>query len=393
MSSSSPRPKPLAGVRVLDLSRLLPGPMASLQLADLGADVIKIEDPGAGDYARSMGARPGETSALFRLLNRNKRALRLDLKRPEGVAVLLRLARDAHVLIEGFRPGAMERLGLGYARLASEVPRLVYCSISGYGADGPWALRAGHDINYIGLAGVLDQIGAAGGPPVVPNFQIGDLLGGAAAAVGGILAALLDARSSGRGRHVDVSMTDAVLSQAVFAAAGLLLRGASPPRGGDLLSGGVPCYGVYETADGRHLAVGALERKFWSRLCAILGRPDLEVFHLESGERGAFARAELAALFRARPLAHWTELFEREDCCVSPVLTIEEALAQPHFRQRGTVFEAHGATQLGPPLRMSEFEHEAGRPAPAAGADSETILIEAGYSKGEIVRLRELGVL
>ncbi|MBZ0143723.1 MAG: CoA transferase, partial [Rhodocyclaceae bacterium] len=169
------RAKPLAGLRVLDLTRLLPGPVATQHLADLGADVVKIEDTGEGDYARAMGAKPGETSAFFRLVNRNKRALRLDLKQPEGVAVLRRLTLSADVLVEGFRPGVMDKLGIGYERLAELNPRLVFCSISGYGQDGPYAQRAGHDINYIGYAGVLDQIGAAGGPPVVPNFQIGDL--------------------------------------------------------------------------------------------------------------------------------------------------------------------------------------------------------------------------
>jgi len=391
--AASPRAKPLAGLRVIDLTRLLPGPMASLQLADLGADVIKIEDRGAGDSARTLGARGGETAPLFRLLNRNKRALRLDLKKAAGAGVLLRLAHDADVLIESFRPGVMDRLGLGYAVLAAENPRLVYCAISGYGARGAWAQRAGHDINYLGLAGVLDQIGAAGGPPVVPNFQIADLLGGAAAAVSGILAAALDARSSGRGRFVDVSMTDAVLSQAVFALCGLLARGTSPPRGGDTLSGGVPCYGVYETADGRYLAVGALERKFWSRLCEALGRPDLEAFHLEGGERGAFARAELAAVFRAHPLAHWTSLLEGVDCCVTPVLKIEEAMREAHFRERGTVFEADGMLQLGPPFRLSDFEFDASRAAPAAGADSDAILGEAGYEPEEIAHLREVEVI
>ncbi len=386
------RAKPLEGVRVLDLTRLLPGPMASLHLADLGADVIKIEDLGPGDYARSMGAG-GEPGALFRLLNRNKRFLRLDLKRREGVALFLRLARDADIVLEGFRPGVMDRLGAGYDAVRAVNPRAVYCAISGYGATGPWAQRAGHDINYIGDAGVLDQIGMAGGPPVVPNFQIGDLLGGALAALTGMLAALLDARTSGRGRLVDVSMTDAVLAHAVFPLAGLLDRGATPARGADLLCGAVPCYGVYEAQDGRHLAVGALERKFWSRLCEAIGRPDLEPYHLAEGSRGEFARSELAAVFRSRPIAHWKELFERTDCCVSVVLTLEESIGEAHFRQRGTVFDALGLTQFGPPFRLSEFDPGVPRPAAAAGADSDAILREAGLAHDEIARLRSLGVI
>jgi crotonobetainyl-CoA:carnitine CoA-transferase CaiB-like acyl-CoA transferase len=387
------RSKPLAGLRVLDLTRLLPGPVATQHLADLGADVVKIEDTGEGDYARSMGAKPGETSAFFRLVNRNKRALRLDLKQPEGVAVLRRLTLSADVLVEGFRPGVMDKLGIGYERLAELNPRLVFCSISGYGQDGPYAQRAGHDINYIGYAGVLDQIGAAGGPPVVPNFQIGDLLGGALAPLVGLLAAVIDARASGRGRHVDVAMTDAVLAHAVFPLAGLLTRLAPPPRGADLLSGGVPCYGVYATADGRHMAVGALEQKFWILLCDTLGRPDLKPFHLAFGAKGEQARRELAAVFASRSQHEWIEVFERVDCCVTPVLHIGEALDNEQLQARGMVVEADGLPQLAPPYKLSGYEFTVERAAPAPGQHSEEILREAGYAAQDIERLREQGII
>ena len=387
------RSKPLAGLRVLDLTRLLPGPVATQHLADLGADVVKIEDTGEGDYARSMGARPGETSAFFRLVNRTKRALRLDLKQPEGLAVFQRLTLSADVVIEGFRPGVMDKLGIGYERLAELNPRLVFCSISGYGQDGPYAQRAGHDINYIGYAGVLDQIGAAGGPPVVPNFQIGDLLGGALAPLVGLLAAVIDARASGRGRHVDVAMTDAVLAHAVFPLAGLLARLAPPPRGADLLSGGVPCYGVYATADGRHMAVGALEQKFWILLCDTLGRPDLKPFHLAFGAKGEQARRELAAVFASRSQHEWIEVFERVDCCVTPVLHIGEALDNEQLQARGMVVEADGLPQLAPPYKLSGYEFTVERAAPAPGQHSEEILREAGYAAQDIERLREQGII
>ena len=387
------RSKPLAGLRVLDLTRLLPGPVATQHLADLGADVVKIEDTGEGDYARSMGARPGETSAFFRLVNRNKRALRLDLKQPEGLAVFQRLTLSADVVIEGFRPGVMDKLGIGYERLAELNPRLVFCSISGYGQDGPYAQRAGQDLNYIGYAGVLDQIGAAGGPPVVPNFQIGDLLGGALAPLVGLLAAVIDARASGRGRHVDVAMTDAVLAHAVFPLAGLLARLAPPPRGADLLSGGVPCYGVYATADGRHMAVGALEQKFWILLCDTLGRPDLKPFHLAFGAKGEQARRELAAVFASRSQHEWIEVFERVDCCVTPVLHIGEALDNEQLQARGMVVEADGLPQLAPPYKLSGYEFTVERAAPAPGQHSEEILREAGYAAQDIERLREQGII
>ena len=391
------RAKPLAGLRVLDLTRLLPGPVATQHLADLGADVIKIEDTGAGDYARSMGVpsdkKAGETSVFFKLVNRNKRALRLDLKNPEGVAVFQRLTLTADVVIEGFRPGVMDKLGIGYAALAEINPRLVFCSISGYGQSGPYAQRAGHDINYIGYAGVLDQIGEAGRAPAVPNFQIGDLLGGALTPLVGLLAAVIDARATGRGRQIDVAMTDAVLAHAVFPLAGMLARRAPPPRGADLLSGGVPCYGVYATADGRYMAVGALERKFWELLCDTLGRPDLKPIHLDFGAKGEKAKAELAEVFISHPQGYWIAMFDKVDCCVTPVLTINEALDNEHLQARGMVVEADGLPQFAPPYKLSDFDFSIDRSAPAPGQDSDDILREAGYDNEAVATLRAQGII
>ena len=378
------RAKPLSGIRVLDLTRLLPGPMATLHLADMGADVIKIEDTEAGDYARGMGHVRAGTSDFFRVMNRNKRALRLDLKQAAGRQVFLRLAKQAAVVVEGFRPGVMAKLGIGYDALAAVNSRLVYCSISGYGQDGPYANRAGHDINYIGYAGVGDQIGAEGGPPVVPNFQIADLLGGALVPVMGILAALVDARSSGLGRYVDVAMTDSVLAHAVFPLLGLLEEGKAPARGTTMLAGGLPCYNVYRTRDGRYMAVGALERKFWEALCDILGCPDLKAKHIVYGEEARPAKERLAAIFATRAQREWTELFAQADCCVSPILTIEEAIANEQLLARGMIVEAGGLKQFALPLKFSEFEFRPGRPAPSAGEHSGEILREAGYSDAEI---------
>ena len=383
MSSS-----PLSGIRVLDLTRLLPGPVATLHLADLGAEVIKVEDTGAGDPARHLGPMRGSTSWFFEALNRDKRSLCLDLKHPDGVAVLLDLCRGADVLVEGFRPGVMARLGAGYEAVRALNPRIVYASITGYGQTGPLRERAGHDINYIGHAGVLDQNGPAGGPPVVPNFQIGDLLGGALTAVIGILAALMQARSTGRGRHVDVAMTDAVLAHSVLPLVSVLAAGRAEPRGAGLLSGGVPCYGVYPTRDGRYLAVGALEVKFWRTLCAALGRPDLVPLQLARGEDGARARREIEAVFLGRSQREWTELFDPLDCCVSPVLTPEESLASEQARARGLGWRGGEAPRVGLPLGLTDPAADPPRPAPAAGADTDAILREAGYGAERIAALR-----
>jgi len=341
---------PLQGIRVLDLTRLLPGPLATRHLAELGAEVVKIEGPdgqGQDDGTRTMGLtradrEAGEPALAFRELNRGKQLLRLDLRTPEGVAALREMARTADVLIEGFRPGVMARLGLGWEVLQAANPRLVMCAITGYGQHGAWSHRAGHDINYIAMAGVLEQIATTeGGELAVPNFQIGDLMGGTQAAVSGVLAALLGAQRTGRGRFVDVSMAHEVLRHHVLATVTLRASGRTPTPGRDLLSGGAPCYGVYRCGDGRHLSVGALELKFWQAVCATIGRPAWADLHWSRGlavgsEASMALRAELAAVIAGRPLAHWAACFEGVDACVTPVLRLDETLKHPVFLLPGS---------------------------------------------------------
>jgi crotonobetainyl-CoA:carnitine CoA-transferase CaiB-like acyl-CoA transferase len=335
---------PLTGVRVLDLTRLLPGPLATRHLAELGADVLKIEGPaeqGQDDGTREMwrtreDVREGRPALPFRELNRGKRLARLDLRSADGAAALRELVCGADVLIEGFRPGVMDKLGLGWSTLSELNPKLVMCAITGYGQHGPWAHRAGHDINYIAMAGVLQQIATADGELAVPNFQIGDLMGGTQAAVSGMLAALLAAQRTGRGRFVDVSMAHEVLRHHVLAGCALLATGQSPAPGRDLLSGGAPCYGVYRTADGRHLAVGALELKFWQALCAAIERPQWADQHwslgLAVGSGASMAlREALARVFAGATMQDWVSRLEAVDACVTPVLRLEESWAHPIF--------------------------------------------------------------
>jgi crotonobetainyl-CoA:carnitine CoA-transferase CaiB-like acyl-CoA transferase len=397
-------PAPLAGIKILDLTRLLPGPVCTLHLADLGAEVIKIEDTGAGDYARTMGlgAAPGEDSYFFRIVNRNKRGLRLDLKQSSGVAVFLRLAREADVIVESFRPGVVDRLGVGYAAVKEINPRIVYCAITGYGQDGPWRDRAGHDLNYIATSGVLDQIGVADGAPAIPNLQIGDLLGGALTAAMGILAAVIGARASGTGRYVDVSMTDASFAHGYSALLSVLGRGQTLPRGSDDLDGGLPGYGLYRTQDGRFMAVGALEPKFWHLFCDAIGKPELKPCGLMRGADGERTRAALETLFTSQPLDHWAALFERVDCGVTPVLTFEEAMRHPQLQARSMLREVDGLRQFSPPLKLSDYDfavrspapkHEASGATPAVGADGAAILREVGFADDEIDMLRASGVI
>lgn len=392
------RPKPLAGLRILDLTRLLPGPMCTVHLADMGADVIKVEDPGSGDYGRTLGApAPDGQGTLFRLVNRNKRSLKLDLSRRQGREVFLDLAATADALVEGFRPGVMARLGVGYDVLHAAHPRLVYCSLTGYGQDGPYRARAGHDIDYCAYAGILEQAGCAGGPPALGNFQIADLAGGALSAALGVVAALLEVQRGGAGRHVDVSMTDCALAHAVVPFATWLDEGATRPRGGDMLTGGLPCYGIYETRDGRHMALGALEHKFWRAFCEAVGRPDLADQHLVSGAQAEAVRAEVATIFKSDTQARWAERLAQVDCCAAPVLSVGEAMADPQLRARGAfVTTEEGGrpfTQLAFPVKLSEFEFTVERPAPRLGEHGVEILAELGYAEDRIEALQREGII
>ena len=382
------RPPPLAGIRVLDLTRLLPGPVATLHLADLGAEVVKIEDPQVGDYARTLGTGQGEDSAYFRMINRNKQGLRLDLKKPEGVAVFLRLAATADVIVESFRPGVMDKLGIGYAAVAAVNPKIAYCSISGYGQDGPYRDHAGHDINYLGYTGVLDQIGSEGGDPAIPNFQIADLLGGALTAAMGILAAVLEAQRTGQGRFIDVAMTDSVLAHSYFTMLRLNDAGHSAPRGSDLLNGGLPCYATYRCADGRHMAVGALEGKFWKGCCEVLERPEWIRRQWDAG-----LRSEMAVLFATQPRDDWAALFAAVDCCVTPILSPEEALENEQVAARRMVLNEDGLTQFAPPLKLSGYEFSVRQPAPKVGEHNAQILRASGYTDDEIAGLAAAGTI
>ena len=383
---------PLEGVRILDLTRLLPGNYCTLLLADLGADVVKVEQPGRGDYIRWTPPMVDGEGAIHRALNRGKRSVTVDLKHPDGPAVLSTLAASAEALVESFRPGVLDRLGVGYEALSRANERLVYCAISGYGQDGPYRDRAGHDINYTGLVGVLEATGVAGGPPVLPSVQVGDFAGGMAAAIG-MLAAVIEARGTGRGRFVDVSMTDVAASWTGVLMSWFHATGAPPERGRMPLGGGLACYRTYRAGDGRYVAVGALEPPFWRNLCERLGLPELVDAHLDPA-RQEEAAERLAEVFETRPRDAWVADLADADTCVGPVNDIAEALRDPHVEARGLVAEVAGTpVGPGPAVRVRGHAPEELRSAPGLGAHTSEVLEEAGIPPAEVAALRDRGVV
>ena len=397
---------PLEGIRVLDLTRLLPGGFCSQMLADFGAEVIKVEDTGPGDYIRyapplyevsdpAAGADEGATrSGLYLSLNRGKRSIRLDLKSEGGQRAFHRLVPTADVVLEGFRPGVAERIGVDHETLHRINPGLVYCSITGYGQDGPSRDRAGHDINYLGATGMLAMTGRADGPPIQPAGQIGDLGGGAMNAAFGILAALIEKGKSGKGQLVDISMTDGAFAWLAMAAGAALADGERPRRGETMLGGGIICYLTYEAADG-WVSCGALEPKFWRAFCEGTGHEELIESQFE--RPGSEAWEKVAAVFRERSREEWKAFNDRYDCCIEPILELDEALESELMRERGMVveFEQPGigpVRQIGSPIKMSRTPAAEAAAAPAIGADTRDVLAAAGFSPKEIEELFAAGV-
>ncbi len=379
----------LAGVKVLDLSRLLPGPFASLVLADLGASVDKIEDTEGGDYLRAMPPLREGISSMFLALNRNKRSACLDLKKESGRAAFLRLVARYDVLLEQFRPGVLERLGLGHRVLLETNPRLLVCALTGYGQEGPLARRAGHDLNYLARAGVLGMNGPVDAAPQVPGFQLADV-GGGLWCVAGILAALHRRSATGAGAVIDIAMLEASMGFAI-SGFGQLLGGHVPRRGDGPLTGGLALYGTYATRDGRFVALAALEPKFWKAFCAGAGL-DADMTALFPGPHQAALKEQLRALFVSRTRAEWEAFGREHDCCLEPVLEPEEIRDDEHLRARGVFFEMDSPWgsigQLRTPLTERGITH---RPPPRQGEHTDAILREAGLDDATIAAMRVEG--
>lgn len=393
----------LTGIRVLDLSRYGPGLLVGMMLGDMGADVVKLDEPvpppaPAGTVARGEApARRAEREHPAYALNRNKRSLILNLKTEGGRTAFRRLAATADVVLEGFRPGVAGRLGIDYATLASENPRLVYCSLSGYGQDGPYRLASGHDLNYIAVAGALGVSGPAGSPPVQPGFQFADFGSGTMFAFSGILLALLARGQTGRGQYVDVAMTDGVVQLLTNVFTMYEIHGVKPERGRHRLSGAAPYYTVYECSDGKYLSIGAIEPIFWANLCRSLGHEQLLDAQHDEG-RWPEMKAAFQATLRTRPRDEWVALLADRDICIAPVYELEEAQTDPQLEHRGMFVEvpvpgqpASGPTvrQIGSAIKLSDTPASIRTLAPKPGEHTDEILASLGYSTSDIAALRD----
>jgi len=373
-------------MRVVEMAGIGPAPMACMLLADLGADVVRVDRTGPSGLGLAMSPQHDVNA-------RGRRSVALDLKQPAGRDAVLRLVAKADVLVEGFRPGVMEKLGLGPEACAALNPGLVYGRMTGFGQQGPLSAAAGHDINYIALTGVLDAIGPAHGAPLAPLNLTGDYGGGALYLAFGVMAALYERQRSGLGQVVDAAMVDGAASLASFFF-GLQAAGSwTEPRGQNLLDGGAPFYGCYETADGRWVAIGPLEPKFFALLAEALGLEERFVKRQYDRSLWPEMQEAIAATFKQRTRDQWCSRLEGTDACFAPVLSFEEAPAHAHATQRSAFVNVAGVVQPAPAPRFGRTPAADPRPAPQPGQDSQAVLLEAGYSEADLLALRQAGVL
>lgn len=383
----------LRGARILDLSRLLPGPYATLLLADLGAEVIKIEEPGAGDPLRLTPPFIGNWGAYFAALNRNKQSVILDLKTPTGREIFFKMATHADALLETFRPGVMERLGIDYDAVRRLNPKIVYCSLTGYGQTGPYRDRAGHDLNYVAVAGLLSLRGSE--KPEIPGTPIADLSGGMAAALM-ILAALQRRERDGQGAYIDLSMTDVVFSWLAIHLAQLQATETAPRPSEAVLLGAFPCYAIYETADGKYVTVAALEPKFWKNLCVALDCTD-HIPHQFNSEMREEIFVGMRAIFKTKHRKEWLELLGSREVPIAPVNDLAEALADPQIAERHLVRQfspgAGELMQVAFPAKFKGLNENSDQPPPGLGQHTREVLQSLGYEEEQIGELRRRGVI
>lgn len=386
--------KPLDGIKILDLSRYLPGPFCTQMLADYGAEVIKVEDRG-GELGRHLPPYLGGNSSRFYSVNRNKKSLTIDLKKQAGKEVFKRLAGECDVVVDQFRPGVMDKLGLGYEVLRQINPRLIYCAITGYGLNGPLRDTAGHDLNYLSLAGLTELTGSQGGPPVISGSQLADIAGGSLYSVIAILLALASRERTGQGQLCDVAMMDGSISLLTYALGEWSGTGKKPKRGGETLNGGYACYQIYQTKDQRYLSLGAVEDKFWAAFCKRLGREDYISYQWAQPRQEEIIK-EIQTIISEKTYAEWVDFFTNDDFCLTPVLDLEEMTAHPQVKAREMIHilpdfaqSGHNMVLTGVPVKLSSTPGEAVFDFAAYGQHNQEILERLGYSEEDLRKLQE----
>jgi len=386
---------PLAGIKILDLSRMAPGPFCTMLLADLGAEVVKIEQPGFGIIPVDVDE---ETWAAYYALDRNKRSIILNLKTDEARQVFYKLVERADVVLEGFSPGVVKRLKVDYETAKRINPKIVYCSLSGYGQDGPYRDLPGHDINYIAVAGALSAMGIRNGRSAVPLNLLGDYAGGGLQAAFGIVVAVLARERMGKGQFIDVAMVDGVISLLAWEASVFFAGGVVPKWGHTPLTGAIPCYYVYEAKDGGHISIGCTEVKSWENLCRALGREDLIPYQFAGGNQKEEVASQLGQIFLTKTKDEWFQLLGPKDISIAPVLNFDEVFSDPHVLHRQMVVEVDHpklgkVKQVGIGVKFSQTPGEIRNTAPLPGQHTEEVLIDLGYSQDDIDRLREIGAI
>lgn len=389
---------PLTSLKILDFSALLPGPFGTMVLADMGAEVVRIESPGRPDMIRALPPMEDNVSACHAYLNRSKKSLAIDLKKPEGVALVKQLVKEYDIVVEQFRPGVMDRLGVGYEALKAANPAVIYCSITGYGQDGPYKDRAGHDMNYLSIAGITGYNGRKASGPGPINVQVADVAGGSFHAVMGILAAVVHRQQTGEGQFIDISMTDAAFSMHALTAPPALVANQQPELEATQLNGG-SFYDCYETKDGRFFSVGGLEPQFFMQFCAAIGKPELSTKGLVlRPDVVAEVKAEIAAAMKQKTFAEWTPVFAAIDSCTEPVLTFVESCEHPQMQARGMLVDVpkpNGGTQrqVASAIKFSKTKPRYDYIGAPLGAHTDEILSAAGLTAEQITALRKGGAI